>query len=115
MILVIVGVRATLFNVRFGKGVSMEIVAVERIPVDAVHVERSGRHMRRHIADWSISEVCKVITKDGVIGWGETIPHYTWGSVTDESVERVIGKNPSDFLWDDSLAVSYTHLRAHET
>ena len=103
MILVIVGVRATLFNVRFGKGVSMEIVAVERIPVDAGHVERSGRHMRRHIADWSISEVCKVITKDGLIGWGETIPHYTWGSVTDESVERVIGRNPSDFLWDDSL------------
>jgi L-alanine-DL-glutamate epimerase-like enolase superfamily enzyme len=59
--------------------------------------------MRRHIADWSISELCKVITKDGLAGWGETIPHYTWGVVTDESVDRVIGRNPSGLLWDDTL------------
>ena len=59
----------------------MKIVSVERIPVDAGHTERPGRHMRRKCADWSIIEVCKVTTDTGLVGWGETVPHYTWGRV----------------------------------
>ena len=81
----------------------MKIVSVERIPVDAGHTERPGRHMRRKCADWSIIEVCKVTTDTGLVGWGETVPHYTWGRVSDEAAERAIGRNPAELMWDDSL------------
>lgn len=59
--------------------------------------------MRRGLADWALSEVCKVTTDTGLVGWGETLPHYTWGVVTDAGVERALGANPADLLWDDSL------------
>lgn len=59
--------------------------------------------MRRGLADWALSELCKVTTDTGLVGWGETLPHYTWGVVTDAGVERALGANPSDLLWDDSL------------
>ncbi len=81
----------------------MKITSVERIPVDAGHRPRASRHMQRKIANWSIIEVCKVTTDTGLVGWGETIPHYTWGAVSDAAVERVSGRNPAELLWDDSI------------
>ena len=59
--------------------------------------------MRRGLADWALSELCKVTTDTGLVGWGETLPHYTWGVVTDAGVERAMGANPAELLWDDSL------------
>ncbi len=59
--------------------------------------------MRRGLANWALSELCKVTTDTGLVGWGETLPHYTWGVVTDAGVERALGANPADLLWDDSL------------
>ena len=59
--------------------------------------------MRRGLADWALSELCKVTTDTGLVGWGETLPHYTWGVVTDAGVDRAMGANPADLLWDDSL------------
>ena len=81
----------------------VRITRVERFLVNAGHVRRAGRHMRRGLANWAISEVCKVITDDGLVGWGETLPHYSWGAVTDEAVDRATGSNPAELLWDDSL------------
>lgn len=79
----------------------MKIVSVEQIPVDAGHTERPGRQMRRKCADWSIIEVCKVTADNGLVGWGETVPHYTWGRVSDEAAERAIGRHPAELMWDD--------------
>ena len=81
----------------------MRITRVERIVVNAGHTPRAGRHMRRGLASWALSEVCKVVTDNGLVGWGETLPNYTWGVVTDEAVDRATGANPADLLWDDSL------------
>ncbi len=81
----------------------MRITRVERIVVNAGHTPRAGRHMRRGLANWALSEVCKVVTDNGLVGWGETLPHYTWGVVTDEAVDRATGANPAELLWDDSL------------
>jgi len=81
----------------------VKITKVERIPIDAQHTPRADRAMRRGITNWSIVEVCKVTTDAGLVGWGETIPHYTWGRVTDEAIARAVGRNPADLLWDDSL------------
>src|SRR5690606_30304347 len=40
---------------------------------------------------------------NGLVGAGETMPYYTWGTVSDEAVNRVQGQNPAEVMWDDSL------------
>lgn len=81
----------------------MKIRDVERILVDVPFFEVPERNMSRHLAGWHISEVCRVTTDDGTIGYGETLPNYTWGRVTDAAGERVKGRSPFDCMWDDSL------------
>lgn len=86
-----------------GKGAELKIVEVERITVDVPFTERVRRWNALLVGQWRVSEITRVVTDAGVVGYGETLPHYTWGRVTDEAVERVRGKNPADFLGDDSL------------
>ncbi|HXG23752.1 MAG TPA: enolase C-terminal domain-like protein [Chthonomonadales bacterium] len=81
----------------------MKITAVERIPVDVGFKPRPARHMARELWNWSISEVIRLRTDSGIVGYGETLPHYTWGRVSEEAANRVIGHNPLELLWDDSL------------
>ena len=81
----------------------MKITGVERIPVDVGYNPRPDKHMARELWNWSISEVIRLTTDSSVVGFGETLPHYTWGKVTEEAVAKVIGKNPMELLWDDSL------------
>jgi L-alanine-DL-glutamate epimerase-like enolase superfamily enzyme len=81
----------------------LKISNVERILLDVPFRERAGVHMSRRIWRWTLVEICRVTTSDGLVGYGETIVHYTWGRVGDEQVKRVAGGNPADFLWDDSL------------
>jgi L-alanine-DL-glutamate epimerase-like enolase superfamily enzyme len=55
------------------------------------------------VGQWRISEITRVVTDAGFVGYGETLPHYTWGVVTDEAVARVQGRNAAELLGDDSL------------
>ena len=56
------------------------------------------------VAEWAIVEVCKVTSNiPGLVGYGETILYYSWDSVTDNSVSRIVGRNPISHLSDDSL------------
>lgn len=81
----------------------MKITQVERITVEVPFRGLAAKHMPRELADWAISEVCKVVTDAGLVGWGETIVFYTWARVTDAAVQKVLGQNPFECLWDDSL------------
>lgn len=81
----------------------MIIQEIERILVDIPFYEVPERNTARYLAGWHISEVCRVTTDAGIVGYGETLPNYTWGRVTDAAVERVRGKNPFSCMWDDSL------------
>jgi L-alanine-DL-glutamate epimerase-like enolase superfamily enzyme len=81
----------------------MRIVEVERLLVDVPFHEIPERNMARYLAGWHISEVCRVSTDTGLVGYGETLPNYTWGRVTEAAVERVRGRNPFELLWDDTL------------
>ncbi len=81
----------------------MKIKEIERIPVDVGFQPRPERHMARELWNWSISEVIRLTTDNGIIGYGETLPHYTWGRVNEEAIRRAMGRNPFDLLWDDSL------------
>jgi L-alanine-DL-glutamate epimerase-like enolase superfamily enzyme len=81
----------------------MRITAVERVLVDVPFYEVPERNMGRELAGWHVSEVCRVRTDAGLVGYGETLPNYTWGRVTDAAVARVQGKAPAECMWDDSL------------
>ena len=81
----------------------MKITSVERIVVDVPFVDEPHRNMARAHNGWHIAEICRVETDDGLTGFGETLPNYTWGRVTDKAVERVKGQHPAEHMWDDSL------------
>jgi len=79
------------------------IVDIERIVLNVPFTARCARWNAREIWNWRVVEVVRVATDAGLVGYGETLPHYTWGRVTDEAVERCKGANPADLLGDDSL------------
>ena len=82
----------------------LRITDVERIVVKVPLTPRCEEWNAREIWQWCISEVIRITTDaPGIVGYGETLPHYTWSRVPDEAIERVKGGNPADFLGDDSL------------
>lgn len=82
---------------------SLRIKEVERITLRVPFTPRVQRWNALLVWQWQIVEVIRVVTEDGTVGYGETLPHYTWGTVPDEAIARVKGRNPVDFLGDDSL------------
>ncbi len=77
---------------------------VERITVHVPFTPRCAVWCAREQYQWDISEVLRVTTDAAdLVGYGETMPHYTWGRVSDAAIERVKGANAADFLGDDSL------------
>jgi L-alanine-DL-glutamate epimerase-like enolase superfamily enzyme len=81
----------------------IRIVEIERITLDVPYRPRVRLWNSLLVWQWRIVELTRVVTDGGVVGWGETLPHYTWGRVTDEAVARVRGRNALEFLGDDSL------------
>ena len=72
---------------------AIKIMDVERITVHVPFTPRVHVWCAREQYQWDISEVLRVTTDDpDIVGWGETMPHYTWGRVSDEAIERVKGK-----------------------
>lgn len=82
----------------------LKITDVERITVHVPFTPRSHIWCAREQYQWGISEVVRVTTDvPDLVGYGETMPHYTWGRVTDEAIARVKGRTPAEFLGDESL------------
>lgn len=83
---------------------SLRIRDVERIVVDVPFTPRCQQWNAREVWQWRIAEIIRVTTDvPDLVGYGETILHYTWGRVPDEAIARVRGQNPADFLGDDAL------------
>ena len=81
----------------------LKITDIERIVLDVPFTPRCQPWNALLAGQWRVTEVIRVTTDAGFVGYGETLPHYTWGQVPDEAVERVTGGNPANFLGDDSL------------
>src|SRR6187549_1703169 len=82
----------------------LTIKDVERITVNVPFTPRTQVWNLREQYQWSISEVVRVTTDvPDLVGYGETMLHYTWGRVPDDAIARVKGRNPADFLGDDTL------------
>ncbi|MCZ2150704.1 MAG: hypothetical protein LC126_23380 [Bryobacterales bacterium] len=62
-----------------------------------------ARNLVRELPHWTVFVIYKVTLACGVTGFGETMQYYTWKTVSDEAMARVLNRNAADFLWDDSL------------
>lgn len=81
----------------------MRIKEIETFCLDVPMHEVPSRNMARQNNGWKIVEMCRVVTDGGHVGYGETLPNYTWGKVSKDAIERARGKNPFELMWDDSL------------
>lgn len=83
---------------------TIKIKEVERITVHVPFTPRCQVWCAREQYQWDISEVIRITTDvPDLVGYGETMLHYTWGRVSDEAIARVKGRHPAEFLGDDSL------------
>ncbi|CAM3491793.1 mandelate racemase/muconate lactonizing enzyme family protein [Occultella aeris] len=83
---------------------TLKVTDVERFWINVPFRERVRTWNELLVAKWGVIEIVRVTTDaDGVVGFGETLVHYTWQQVTDEAIARVIGTNPAQHLADDSL------------
>ena len=81
----------------------MKVKSIELIHLDLPFTSHTNQHMKYWLPHWRIIQLCKLEMNDGTIGWGETIPNYTWAKVPDNIEERIVGQTAADLLWDDSL------------
>ena len=82
---------------------ALRIKDVERITLRVPFTERAGKWNALLVWQWQIIEIIRVTTDDGTVGYGETMPHYTWGKVSDEALKALRGRNPADMLGDTGL------------
>lgn len=82
----------------------LKVKTVARIVVHVPFTPRCQVWNQREVWQWGTSEVIRVTTNvRGLVGFGETLLHYTWGRVSEEAVQGVIGRNPAELLGDDRL------------
>jgi L-alanine-DL-glutamate epimerase-like enolase superfamily enzyme len=83
---------------------NLKITNVERIVVHVPFTPRCHIWNAPLVWQWGVSEIIRITTNaPDVVGYGETLLHYSWGRVSDEAIARVKGGNPADFLGDDTL------------
>jgi L-alanine-DL-glutamate epimerase-like enolase superfamily enzyme len=82
----------------------LKVTDVERLTLQVPFRERIADWNELLVHQWQVVEVIRLSTDDpDVVGWGETLPYYTWGRVSEESVRRAIGSPLFTLLGDDTL------------
>jgi L-alanine-DL-glutamate epimerase-like enolase superfamily enzyme len=83
---------------------SLRVESVERVVVNVPFCERVRPWNEILIGQFGVIEICRVLTNAAeIVGYGETLLHYTWQKVSDAAIARVVGRNPAEFLADDTL------------
>ncbi|MEU7000018.1 mandelate racemase/muconate lactonizing enzyme family protein [Nonomuraea sp. NPDC046570] len=83
---------------------SLRVTGVERITLHVPFRERSRPWNEILVAEFGVVEVVRVrTTSPGLVGYGESLPHYTWAKTTDEAIARVVGRHPAELMADDGL------------
>lgn len=82
---------------------NLDVKKIERIWVNVPFRPVPARNMIRELPHWTIFEIMKVTLACGVVGFGETMQYYTWGTVSKEAEARAMGRNAAELMWDDSL------------
>lgn len=81
----------------------MQIAEVEFFYLDVPFTPHTNQHMQYWLPHWRITQICKITLDNGLVGWGETLPNYTWAKVPDKVEAQLLGRNPTDVMWRDEL------------
>ncbi len=81
----------------------MKISRVELTHLDVPFTAHTNSQMQYWLPHWRIVQICKLTMDNGVVGWGETIPNYTWSKVPGDIEDRIVGKEAGALLWQDEL------------
>lgn len=81
----------------------MKVVRLEFIHLDVPFTPHTNEYMQYWLPHWRITQICKVTLDNGIVGWGETIPNYTWAKAPAKVEDQVIGKSPAEIMWRDDL------------
>ena len=81
----------------------MKVTGIEFTYLDVPFTPHSNKHLGYWLPHWRISQICRITTNTGVVGWGETIPNYTWARVPEDVADRVLNRRAAELLWDDAL------------
>ena len=82
---------------------SLRIKEIERITLRVPFKPRNQKWNKLLVWQWQIVEIIRVTTDDGTVGYGETLPHYTWGKVPEEAMAMVAAKEAA--IKDGSFTV----------
>ena len=81
----------------------MRVKEIELIHLDVPFEKHTNEHMQYWLPHWRISQLCKITLDNGVTGWGETLPNYTWAPVPEDIADRVVGRPAAELMWQDDL------------
>jgi len=82
----------------------LRVLDIERCVVRIPFAERCRPWTEAMVGQWAVVEVLRLTTNSpGIVGYGETLPHYTWRPVSDAAIAAVRGGNPADFLGRDDV------------
>jgi L-alanine-DL-glutamate epimerase-like enolase superfamily enzyme len=81
----------------------LRITDAERITLCVPFTPRVQPWNALLVWQWQIVEIIRLVTDAGIVGYGETLPHYTWGCVPEDALNAVIGRNPAELLSDERL------------
>jgi len=82
---------------------ALRIKSADRFVVNVPLTPRCEEWNALMVYNWRILEIIRVELEGGIVGWGESIPVYTWTKTTDEALLAVPGMNPVEFMGDDSI------------
>ena len=82
---------------------NLNVTRIETTWVNVPFRPVPGRRMFAETYEWIYFQIHKVTFACGVVGFGETMPFYTWGRPTEEKIAYAHGRNAAELMWDDSL------------
>ena len=83
--------------------VNLNVASVETTWVEVPMRPVPGRRMFVENYEWRYFQIHKVKLACGVEGFGETMPFYTWGRTTPETIAYAQGRNAAELMWQDHL------------
>lgn len=82
---------------------ALKVSQIDRTPLAIPFRDIPGQNMYREFPHWKYFELIEVELECGTVGIGETMTYYTWGNSDENAVNRALGENASELMWDDSL------------
>jgi L-alanine-DL-glutamate epimerase-like enolase superfamily enzyme len=82
---------------------NLDVSGVETTWVNVPFRPTPARRMLAENYEWTYFQIHKVTLACGVVGFGETMPYYTWRRPSEEALASTRGRNAAELMWDDSL------------